>query len=130
MAQQVIYTDDLDGKRDARTVTFSLDGHDWEIDLREVNERVFRKTLAPYVDAARRCTPNGAGKRSRATRSTTRSTPSPSQSGSNGHGAASNTDVRAWALANGHDVKPRGRVPAGIVAEYRAAMGSDAVLTT
>ena len=38
------------------------------------------------------------------------------------------SDVRAWALAQGHEVSDRGRVPARLVAAYREARGGSAVL--
>jgi hypothetical protein len=31
--------------------------------------------------------------------------------------------VRAWAREQGYDIKGRGRVPGGLVAEYQAAVG-------
>ena len=59
MAQrvEVRLTDDLDGTRipsgKGETVTFSLDGKSYEIDLTAKNARVLRKALRPYIDAGR-----------------------------------------------------------------------------
>ena len=47
-------TDDLDGKPVDETVRFGLDGAEYEIDLRDKHAREFRRTVQPYVDAARK----------------------------------------------------------------------------
>ncbi|AKY03357.1 Lsr2-like briding protein [Streptomyces phage Izzy] len=49
--------DDLDGKGTARTVTFALDGHTYEIELNERNEARLHKALAPFVKAGRKAKP-------------------------------------------------------------------------
>ncbi|AGM12147.1 Lsr2-like briding protein [Streptomyces phage Godpower] len=55
MKQTRIYlVDDLDGRNGARTVTFGLDGQQYEIDLTEKNEERLRKALDRYVLAARK----------------------------------------------------------------------------
>jgi hypothetical protein len=55
---EVQLTDDLTGVaiRAGRgeTVTFSLDGTTYEIDLTAKNARMLRNTLRPYIDAGRR----------------------------------------------------------------------------
>jgi hypothetical protein len=37
--------------------------------------------------------------------------------------SADNTDIRAWARANGLPVSDRGRIPSSVVAAYRQAQG-------
>lgn len=100
----VLYEDDLDGTEAAGTVTFALEGVQYEIDLSNKNADKLRKAMAPYVEAARRV----GGSRGR--RSSGRST-----------GEVDPKAVRAWAESNGITVSARGRVPAGLVEQYRAA---------
>jgi hypothetical protein len=97
--------DDLDGTSAERTVSFSVDGTGYEIDLSKKNIAALEKALKPFVESARtsgRSRRNGRG-RSRAT---------------------SGMDlqaVRAWAREHGHDVADRGRIAEPIVEAYRAA---------
>ena len=116
MAQRVVVklTDDLDGKpipdRKGETVRFSLDRTDYEIDLTDKNAKALRDAFATYVSAARR-TAGG-------TRSSGRGR------GRTGAGAARDYDpkaVRRWAESQGIPVSQRGRVPADLVARFRAA---------
>lgn len=114
MAQtlQVLLVDDLDGGPAEETVSFSLDGTDYEIDLSAEHAARLRDDLAVWVGHARRTT---AGRRARAT------------SGAGTSGAGGGADVaavRAWARENGHTVNERGRVPAAVVEAYRAATGA------
>jgi len=55
---EVQFTDDLSGVTiragKGETVTFSLDGRTYEIDLTAKNARMLRKALRPYIDAGRR----------------------------------------------------------------------------
>ena len=55
MAQrvEVILEDDIDGGTATETMTFSLDGIAYEIDLNEKNAAKLRASFDPYVDAAR-----------------------------------------------------------------------------
>jgi hypothetical protein len=108
---QTLFIDDIDGSAAEGTVRFALDGTDYEIDLNAQHAEALRKTLAKYVDAARRS--SGAAAR-RPARSGRRS----SASGLN------TTEVREWAKAQGIEVKDRGRVPAELVVRFRAATGN------
>jgi hypothetical protein len=56
LARQVVtrLVDDLDGSDGAATVSFSLDGCDFEIDLSAEHLAEFRARVAPFVAAARR----------------------------------------------------------------------------
>ncbi len=64
MAKRTIVTlvDDLDGKEAAETVTFTVDGATYEIDLTERNAAKFRRLLAPYIEAARKAKRGGKRK--------------------------------------------------------------------
>jgi hypothetical protein len=112
MAQRVnvILVDDIDGSDAAETVTFGLDGVQYEIDLSTDNADKFRDVLAPYVGHARR-----SGGRRRSSSGGGRSNGSASRSG------ASAADIRAWARDNGWDVPDRGRVSAEVREAYDAA---------
>ena len=111
MAQkiQVLLVDDLDGGEAEGTVRFGLDGVDYEIDLSAEHAEALRRALAPFIDAARRGP--GAGR----------------QQGRGGQRAGASgletTEVREWARAQGMEVKDRGRIPAEIVARFKAATG-------
>ncbi|CCG01551.1 histone-like nucleoid-structuring protein Lsr2 [Blastococcus saxobsidens] len=110
---QVILSDDLDENLPAdETVSFSLDGTSYEIDLAEKNAQELRDVFARYVSAARkvgRGTRASGGGRSRAT----------------GGGGRMDREqagaIRDWARKNGHAVSDRGRIPASVVEAYEAA---------
>ena len=112
MAQkiQTLFIDDIDGSEAEGTVRFALDGAEYEIDLNAKHADALRKSLAKYIDAARRSAgtarrPARGGRRASAT-------------------GVNTTEVREWAKAQGIDVKDRGRVPAELVVRFRAATGS------
>jgi hypothetical protein len=125
VAQRTIVqlTDDLDGKAigegKGETVTFGLDGTEYEIDLGDKNAKGLRDTFAKYVGAGRKVSGrSSAGGRGRGTSSSARSRAS----------AASGRDydpseVREWAKRQGIDVNDRGRVPATLVARFKEAKG-------
>ena len=58
MAQKITVTleDDLDGGPAVETMSFGLDGSEYEIDLSKKNADHLRKTLAPFIDHGRRAT--------------------------------------------------------------------------
>ncbi len=111
---QVILSDDLDDDVAAdETVTFSLDGTTYEIDLSEKNAQQMRDAFSTYVNAARKVSARGArasgGGRSKAT----------------GGGGRMDREqagaIRDWARKNGHEVSDRGRIPASVVDAFEAA---------
>src|SRR4051812_34243202 len=100
MAQRVnvVLVDDLDGSDAAETVSFGLDGAQYEIDLSAGNADKLREALALYIGHGRR-----SGGRKRGV----------SKAAVNGRGkagGASAAEIRAWARDNGYDVPERGRV--------------------
>ena len=101
MAQkiQTLLSDNIDGSAAEGTVRFGLDGAEYEIDLNAGHARELRDALARYVDAARRA---GGGARRRA--AWTRRGPRVGQ-------------------GTGHRGKDRGRVPADLLAQFKAATG-------
>ncbi len=109
MAQQVqvVLVDDLDGGTADETVTFSLDGVSYEIDLTRDNAATLRDVLAPYVGHGRR---TGTGRRTSTRAPRARST-----------GPGNPAAVREWAKAQGIAVNERGRISAELAATYNAA---------
>lgn len=105
MAKKTVVTlvDDLDGSEATETVTFALDGVTYEIDLSAENAAGFRAAVQPYVDAARRTSRRTARRSS--------------------GGPATSKEMRAWAEQQGIAVPARGRIPAGVQEQYRAANG-------
>lgn len=117
MARQqiVVYKDDLDGTEEGvRPVKFGLDGVNYEIDLGPANYAKLKEILAPYVEA-------GSKVSGRAT-ATTRVAPA-RRAAAAAEQKEYNARVRAWAKKNGHDVAPRGRVPATIIEAFEKAGG-------
>ena len=106
MAQKITVElqDDLDGRPADETVRFGVDGAEYEIDLSKKNAAALRRTLAPFIDHARRA---GRGQRRRLGRTPA----SRERSG----------DIRAWAKVQGMAVSARGRIPASVVEQYQAA---------
>lgn len=103
MAKKTVVTlvDDLDGSDATETVSFAFDGATYEIDLSAENAAALRAALKPYVDVARRTS------RAPARRSTGTSTDA--------------KVIRAWAEERGIAVPSRGRIPAEVQEQYRAA---------
>jgi Lsr2 protein len=50
MAQRVVLTDDLDGSEGSETVTYTVNGQEYEIDLSQKNAEKFHKLLEPYIE--------------------------------------------------------------------------------
>ena len=118
---QVILSDDLDENLPAdETVSFSLDGTSYEIDLAEKNAQELREVFSRYVSAARKVSRGGRS-------SSSSSSSSSSGGGGRGRGTGGRMDreqagaIREWARKNGHNVSDRGRIPASVVDAYEAA---------
>jgi Lsr2 len=119
MAQKVTVelVDDLDGtvSDDISTVTFGLEGNEYEIDLTGENANKLRDKLASFVDAARRT--GGRTKRGSTVKSVARSTTDREQTRA----------IRTWARENGHDLSDRGRIPGHIVEAFETAHNASKV---
>ena len=112
---QVILSDDLDENLPAdETVSFSLDGTNYEIDLSEKNAKELRDAFSRYVQAARKVSRGGSSRASGGGRS--RATGGGGRMDREQAGA-----IRDWARKNGHAVSDRGRIPASVVDAYEAA---------
>ena len=109
MASRVVtlLTDDLDGSEAEETISFSIEGFAYEIDLSKAHAEHLRGALEPYVKAGRRTGRDG--------RRTRRS----------GSAAASDRDqtkaIRDWAKSQKMQVSDRGRVSAEIREAYSKA---------
>jgi nucleoid-associated protein Lsr2 len=110
MARRTIVAleDDLDGGPADETVRFGVGGSEYEIDLSEKNAAKLRKQLAPFVEHARR-----AGSQPRRPVRTAAS-------------RRRSRDIRDWARDQGIQLSERGRIPAGIAAQYEAETGRSA----
>ena len=109
MARKVltVLQDDLDGSNAKETVQFSLDGVAYEIDLSERNANRLRNSLSDFITHGRR-----VGGRAR------RGTGSAKARSFDG---IDNKAVRVWAKSAGIELSTRGRIPADVVEQYRAA---------
>jgi hypothetical protein len=101
----MVLEDDLDGSEASKTVSFGLDGQDYEIDLNAENAGRLRGALADFL-ANGRAAGSATGGRRRRSRSDGRFDPKA---------------VRAWAIEQGIDVKARGRIASSIVEQFNAA---------
>jgi len=117
MAKQIIHRliDDIDGADADETVTFALDGVQYEIDLSKKNADKLRSAIAPYLAAGSKVGRGGVVVGGRAAR------------GRGSAGAAAdreqNKAIRAWAKKEGKDISDRGRIPQEIVDEYQVKAG-------
>lgn len=102
--------DDLDGSADdVQTVRFSLDGHDFEIDLGPANQARLRDRLAKFLEQA---TPVRATRSARRRPKVTRPPAS---------GADQTRAIRQWAADNGMPVSSRGRIPKSVLQAFEQA---------
>ena len=110
MAQkiQTLFIDDIDGGEADGTVRFALDGAEYEIDLSAAHSGELRDDLKAYISHARKV----GGSSRRAARGAR---------GARRPRAVDSVAMRAWAKENGLAIRERGRVPADVVAKYRAA---------
>jgi hypothetical protein len=114
VARQVIETliDDIDGKAADETVRFGIDGVDYSVDLSGRNAAKLRSLLSAYQEAGTRLGRSAVSV--------------PARRGSVGGrrvgGRDENRAIREWAAKQGKELSDRGRIPAAIVEEYRAAV--------
>lgn len=115
MGQRVItlMTDDIDGTEfaegEGRTVSFSFDNADYEIDLNDKNVNELRRALDPYIVAAREVSKRSGGARQRR---------ASSGKSDRGYEVAA---VKEWAAAQKIDFPKRGRLPQSLIERYLAA---------
>ena len=113
----VVLEDDLDGTPAEESVSFALDGQNYEIDLNSKNAEALREALSNYIGHARK---SGGPRLPR---------PARSRAGGATGSATARTDreqikaVREWARRNGYQVSDRGRIAAPILEAYNNAQG-------
>ncbi len=99
----VTLVDDIDGAPAAETVRFALDGKPYEIDLSETNAKELREAFAGYIESARR---------DRDARTVVKAAPRADRELTQA--------IRVWARSQGLTLAERGRIPANVLAAYRA----------
>jgi hypothetical protein len=112
MAQRthVVLISDLSGKeiadKDGQTVSLTVQGTSYELDLTSKEAKELFKVLEPYTAVARK----SGGRRSGSGRSTAR-----------GADREQLRNMRQWLRDNGHNVSDRGRISAELQDLYHAA---------
>jgi len=109
MAQRTVRVDDLNGVSEgARSVSFSLEGTTYDVDLTEDHIIEMRGVMSKFIAVAR---PRA------------KSTPS-TYSPNNGKGAHTDREqlqeIRRWAHAHGLEFSDRGRIPNHVMSVYNA----------
>lgn len=112
---RILLTDDLDGSEASETVTFTLDGVGYEIDLSDEHARQLREAVSEYVDNARRLN----ARRTPAARRTAATT----TGGQSGGDKPDTQQVREWAKEQGIEVSERGRLSNDLIVRFQEANG-------
>lgn len=111
----IVLEDDLNGQLleegHGETVTFALDGQNYEIDLSEENSAQLRDDLRRYVDAGRKVSSTRGRSTARSSGTGSSTTPGRKDTGA----------IRTWAREHDHEVSERGRIPASVIEAYDAA---------
>ena len=105
---EVRLIDDLDNTVADESITFGLDGTDYEIDLSAKHAKELRGALEKYISVATRVGRGRGG--STGTRGPRRSRADREQ----------NQAIREWAQRKGLDVAPRGRISQAVLEQYQA----------
>jgi hypothetical protein len=104
---QVSLVDDVDGSAADETVSFSLEGRQYQLDLSEKNAVKLREALAPFVASARRA--GGRGRRSGG---------GPKMTQKSATDRERTAAIREWARQHGFEVADRGRIPGNVLEAY------------
>ena len=107
LAQKIVtmLVDDLDGSTAEETVSFSLDGKSFTIDLSASHAQQLRECLQPYMDSARKSGRTGG----------------PRVAATPVHDRAELAAAREWLRAHGETVSDKGRIAAVQLDRYYAA---------
>lgn len=127
MARKVltVLTCDLHDKEveAVESIEFAVRGVSYEIDVCGAHAKKLDEALGPFTSAAResasRPRPAAAARRGSAAKPG-RQRPARSRDGAV-RGRDDVAKIREWARAHGHTVADRGRIPASVVEQYRAA---------
>ncbi|WP_380259478.1 Lsr2 family protein [Kineococcus sp. GCM10028916] len=112
---RILLTDDLDGSEANETVTFTVDGVTYEIDLSDEHARQLRESVADYVDNARKL----SGRRTPVTK---RAASKPTDAQFSGD-RPNTQQVREWAKEHGIEVSERGRLSNDLIVRFQEANG-------
>jgi hypothetical protein len=100
--------DDLDGTdNDVETVRFSIDTHDYEIDLSAENAAKLRGKLDRFIGASHQLRESKRAVRKKIVSGTV--------------SKEQTQAIRHWARENGYHVSERGRIPSNVRAAFEAA---------
>jgi len=88
-----------------RTVSLGIDGRHYELEVCAKHELQLLQTLGPYTMVARRVMNPGVRRNNLRTR----------------QDRQHSREVRAWAVARGHQLPERGRIPLAVLRDYAAA---------
>ena len=111
---EVKLVDDIDGGQADETLSFGLDGTNYEIDLSAEHAKELRSALERYVEASRRVGRGGV----MPTRNRGRVPAAPARSD-----REQNKAIREWAKRQKIELSERGRIPRIIVEQYEAQAG-------
>jgi hypothetical protein len=111
---QVHLVDDIDGTQADETLTFALDGVNYEIDLSTKHADKLRSALQKSLPAARRA---GRGQvTAAAVRGRRVGQPAKAD-------RAQNQAIREWARRKGIELSGRGRIPRNIIEQFEVEAG-------
>jgi nucleoid-associated protein Lsr2 len=94
-----------------KTIRFTVNGSEFEVDACADDARKMRATMAPFIDAAR---PKISTRRKVSARRKVNARPQSRTRAQRKHAQA----VREWALAHNLQIAARGRIPARVEAAY------------
>jgi hypothetical protein len=107
----VTYACDYDDKEipdgQHRSLTFGLDGQEYEIDLCKKHSDRFGEVVGKFAEHARRQSSKGVPRRKRRTVANRQRS----------------AEIRAWAKSAGIEVSDRGRIPGSILADFESKNG-------
>lgn len=112
MAQQITLVSDLSGKpieEGGGTLTFGLQGKEFEIDLTAEEQEKFHTALEPFVAVSRRA--SSSSRSAKASKATSKE---------------ELLAVREWAKANGFSVSERGRIASKVFKAFEEAKAKPA----
>jgi hypothetical protein len=103
----VTYACDYDDKEipdgQQHSITFGLDGQEYEIDLCAKHSEKFNEVVGKFAEHARRGTARVTKRKRRTAANRQRS-----------------AEIRAWAKESGMEVSDRGRIPANVLAGFES----------
>lgn len=114
MARKVVVqvVDDIDGTvfdEAGESISYAVDGVEYAIDLKDEHAKEFRETLDYYISHSMRV----GGRKHRTDRSGSPTTARRPR--------GETQQIRTWAIEQGYELSPRGRIPAEIEHAFHAA---------